>query len=129
MKRDVSRFRDVWPDDLIDASHGNGNLNRYAYLELYIGEALDADVTSRSQALVDRYRRGELTRDDYLDHLRRDYHSIHAGVRSEAIRLLNHFPEPERTRELIQLAVECQWRETQPLLSCQSRYTSWTESS
>ncbi|WP_089936257.1 HEAT repeat domain-containing protein [Candidatus Entotheonella palauensis] len=74
----------------------------------------DADemAPTKLQAFVDRYRRGELTRDDYLEHLRRDYHSVHARVRSEALALLDDLPEPERTRELIWFADECQWRET-----------------
>ncbi len=72
----------------------------------------DALAPTKLQALVDRYRRGELTRDDYLEHLRRDYHSVHARVRSEALALLNDLPESERTRELIWFADECQWRET-----------------
>lgn len=72
----------------------------------------DAMAPTKLQALVDRYRRGELTRDDYLEHLRHDYHSVHAQVRSEALALLDDLPEPERTRELIWFADECQWRET-----------------
>ena len=78
-----------------------------------MGRERDDDVLERSQALVARYQRGELSREAYLDQLRRDYHSLHARVRSEAVRLLDGFPEPERTRELIQLATDCQWRETQ----------------
>ncbi len=60
----------------------------------------EAIAPTKLQAFVDRYRRGELTRDDYLEHLRHDYHSVHAQVRSEALSLLNDLPEPERTREL-----------------------------
>ena len=73
---------------------------------------LDADVLTRSQVLVARYQRGELSREAYLDQLRQGYHSLHAQVRLEAVRLLDGLPEPERTRELMQLATDCQWRET-----------------
>ncbi len=72
----------------------------------------DEATPTKLQALVDRYRRGDLNRDDYLEHLRHDYHSVHARVRSEALSLLDVLPEPERTRELIWFATECQWRET-----------------
>ncbi|PON11742.1 hypothetical protein C2W62_43225, partial [Candidatus Entotheonella serta] len=72
----------------------------------------DAIAPTKLQALVDCYRRGELTREDYLEYLRHDYHSVHARVRTEALALLDDLPEPERTRELIWLADECQWRET-----------------
>ena len=72
----------------------------------------DAMAPTKLQAFVERYRRGELTREAYLDHLRHDYQSVHARVRSEALTLLNDLPEPERTRELIWFADECQWRET-----------------
>ena len=74
--------------------------------------ASDGMDASRSQALVERYQRGELAREAYLDELRRNYHSVHARARSDAINLLDQLPEPERSRELIQLAVDCQWRET-----------------
>ena len=73
---------------------------------------VDETPPSKLQALVERYRQGELTRDDYLEQLRHDYHSVHAQVRSEALTLLDDLPEPERTRELIWFADECQWRET-----------------
>ena len=72
----------------------------------------DAMAPTKLQAFVERYRRGELTREAYLDHLRHDYQSVHARVRSEALTLLNDLLEPERTRELIWFADECQWRET-----------------
>ena len=72
----------------------------------------DAIAPTKLQMLVERYRRGELTRDNYLEYLRHDYHSVHARVRSEALALLDDLPEPERTRELIWFADECQWRET-----------------
>jgi HEAT repeat protein len=71
------------------------------------------DAAAKSQDLVDRYHRGELTREAYLERLRHDYHSVHASVRSQAVHLLDHLAEPERTRELIQLFYECQWRGTQ----------------
>jgi HEAT repeat protein len=72
----------------------------------------DTMAPTKLQALVERYRRGELTRDAYLEHLRHDYHSVHAQVRTKALALLDDLPEPERTRELIWFADECQWRET-----------------
>ncbi len=72
----------------------------------------DEAAPTKLQVFVDQYRRGDLGRDDYLEHLRRDYHSVHARVRSEALALLDALPEPERTRELIWFANECQWRET-----------------
>ena len=72
----------------------------------------DETPPTKLQALVERYQSGELTRDDYLERLRHDYHSVHAQVRSEALTLLDDLPEPERTRELIWFADECQWRET-----------------
>lgn len=73
----------------------------------------DESLTLKSQELVASYRRGELTRDVYLDRLRHNVHSVHAYVRMDAIRLIEALPEPERTRELIQLAHESRWRETQ----------------
>ncbi len=71
------------------------------------------DAVIESQTLVDRYRRGELKRDVYLERLRYLDHGLHASVRTQAVGLLGDLPEPERTRELMQLFHDCQWRETQ----------------
>jgi HEAT repeat protein len=71
------------------------------------------DASARAHKLIEQYHSGELSRAAYLERLRHDYHSVHASVRTLAVRLLDAMPEPERTRELTQLFVECQWRETQ----------------
>jgi HEAT repeat protein len=65
-----------------------------------------------AEQLYAKYLRRETEFTELVKALRSFYHSLNADERGEVVDILGSISEPDATRELLQLYVECQWRTT-----------------